>query len=57
MEFKTTADAKDLPQAAEQALQQIIEKNYAQQLRNKGIQKILHLGLAFHHKDVVVVSS
>lgn len=57
MEFKTTTHAQNLSQAAEQALQQIIEKNYAQQLRSKGIQKILHLGLAFHHKEVAIVSS
>ncbi len=57
MEFKTVPDSNiPLSQAAEQALQQIIERNYAQRLRHLGIQRILHLGLAFHHKNVVVTS-
>lgn len=34
--------------------QQIINRNYAQNLRSKGIQKIMQLGLAFYHKEVAV---
>lgn len=58
MEFKTVFDEKTpLQEAAEQALQQIIARGYAQTLRSKGIQHILQLGLAFYHKHVVVVSA
>jgi PD-(D/E)XK nuclease superfamily len=57
MEFKTVPDENaSLAQAAEQALQQIIARGYAQTLQSKGIQKILHMGLAFHRKTVAVTS-
>ncbi len=58
MEFKTVSDEKVvLSQAAEQALQQVIDRGYAQTLRSKGIERILQLGLAFHHKTVAVTFS
>lgn len=57
MEFKTVRDNKmDLQQAAEQALQQIIDRRYAETLKNQGILRVLQLGLAFHDRDVQVVS-
>lgn len=58
MEFKTVREANmSLTQAAEQALQQITERGYAQTLRSKGISEILQLGLAFYHKQVAVMSA
>jgi hypothetical protein len=58
LEFKTVREENvALPQAAEQALQQVIDRGYAQILRSKGIQRILQLGLAFHRKTVAVVSA
>ncbi len=55
LEFKTVRDANiPLLEAAQEALQQIIDRNYTQTLRNKGIQQILQLGLAFRHKEVAV---
>jgi hypothetical protein len=58
LEFKTVRDADTaLPQAAEQALQQVIDRGYVQTLRSKGIGDILQLGLAFHHKTVAVASA
>ncbi len=58
LEFKTVRE-DDIPLAdgAQQALEQIIDRNYAQVLRSKGIQQILHLGLAFRHKEVAVTHS
>ena len=58
MEFKTVQEEKiTLTKAADDALQQIITRNYAQTLRSKGIQTILQMGLAFHHKQVAVASA
>ncbi len=57
LEFKT-AHNPDIPlaTAAQEALQQTFDRNYAQVLRAKGIQQILHLGLAFRQKEVAVAS-
>lgn len=56
MEFKTVRDDKiDLQQAAQQALQQVIDRHYAETLKGQGITKILQLGLAFRGKTVHVV--
>jgi hypothetical protein len=55
LEFKAVSDSKvPLSEAADQALQQILDRHYAQHLRSRGIQKIRHLGLAFRNKDVMV---
>ena len=57
MEFKTVTDANlPLTEAADLALQQVLDRDYAQTLRSRGIQRILQLGLAFYRKDVAVSS-
>lgn len=57
LEFKTIRDDTiDLTQGAEQALQQIIDRRYADTLRAQGIQQILQVGLAFREKDVKVIA-
>jgi hypothetical protein len=55
LEFKSVRDAnKDLAQAAQEALQQIRNRQYAAELKARGFNKILSLGLAFHGKQVMV---
>lgn len=57
LEFKNASSEQNLNQAAEEALQQINDKNYEAELRQMGIKSILKLGLAFHGKKVCVISS
>jgi hypothetical protein len=57
MEFKVVRDpAKDLKLAAQDALNQINARQYKTTLRQKGITKILQLGLAFCGKQVELLS-
>ena len=57
LEFKTVREpSMDLTQAAQQALQQIIERRYADQLRAQGLKNILQVGLAFYDKQVKVLA-
>jgi hypothetical protein len=56
LEFKTAEAAEDLVTIAQQALQQVKDKQYEAELTQAGIQSVLKLGLAFKGKDVVVVS-
>jgi hypothetical protein len=56
LEFKTLRDKNvDLTEGANQALQQILERRYADTLRAQGITRILHLGLAFRGKEVAMI--
>jgi hypothetical protein len=58
LEFKTLRDKNvDLTEGANQALQQILERRYADTLRAQGITRVLHLGLAFRGKEVAMVAS
>lgn len=52
LEFKKVSKGGSLEKTAEEALEQIIEKNYASELKNRGIKKILLLGIAFQGKKV-----
>lgn len=58
MEFKKTesADPISLSTAVEQALRQIEEKKYHQELLDHGISRILYLGFAFKGKEVQIGS-
>lgn len=58
IEFKKTVteDNKDLAVAAKRALQQIKEKQYAQELRAMGIMNIKAIGIAFLGKELLVES-
>jgi hypothetical protein len=56
MEFKA-AEANNLQQAAEQALQQIDDKQYAAEFSTRGLNKILKIGISFCGKNLCVVSS
>jgi Predicted AAA-ATPase/PD-(D/E)XK nuclease superfamily len=56
LEFKTVFDDKiDLSIAAEQGMQQINERNYAAELRQRGVTRILKMALAFRGKQVQVL--
>jgi len=56
MEFKKVNQKKkeDLETAIEAALQQIRDKNYKQELLNRGINSILEIGIAFQGKELLV---
>ena len=56
IEFKSVEpeEVKDLEQAAQQALQQIEAKGYQQELFERGIHKIIKLGIVFRGKEVLV---
>lgn len=57
LEFKTVHDPeKELKFAATEALQQIKDRQYAAELQQRGIRKILSVGLAFRGKQVVVIA-
>ncbi len=58
MEFKTIRNAaQSLEEAAEEALQQIIDRRYAATLKSHGIVQVLQIGLAFYHKKVRIASN
>lgn len=56
IEFKKvdSADPTSLKKAAESALEQIENKQYAQELIDRGVQRILYLGLSFKGKAVYI---
>ena len=55
LEFKKAGQGKTLEKACKEVLCQIEEKQYVQELRQRGIQKILLLGIAFSGKKVLVL--
>jgi hypothetical protein len=56
LEFKTVREPNaDLTHAAQQALQQIIDRRYTDQLRTLGLKNLLQIGLAFYGKQVKVM--
>jgi hypothetical protein len=57
LEFKVAEEGEALDSAAEQALKQINERNYETELRQKNIQKIMKIGLAFKGKYVEMRSA
>jgi hypothetical protein len=58
MEFKKIDEFEtiDLEEAAASALEQIEKKRYAQELQDRGVQRILRLALAFKGKHVLIRS-
>jgi hypothetical protein len=58
MEFKKVGQFEeiDLESAVVSALKQIQEKPYAQELIDRGVSRILYLGLAFKGKQVLIRS-
>lgn len=56
MEFKTVRGGQDLQKSALEALSQINQRGYEQQLHHEGVSRLLKLGMAFSGKQVAVVS-
>jgi hypothetical protein len=58
MEFKKVGrfEKTDLEEAVTSALKQIEDKQYAQELLDRGINRILYLGFAFEGKEVLIRS-
>lgn len=57
LEFKTVLDdTTELQTAAEQAIQQIHQRQYIAELQQHGLQRILIMGLAFRGKKVFLLS-
>lgn len=54
IELKYSDNEKKLEADSEEALQQIEDKNYKQELLNRDYQKILKYGIAFYHKQCCV---
>jgi len=56
IEFKKATDDETIQQTAHKALEQIKQKNYAQELKSRNINNIKLMGIAFLGKKVLVVS-
>lgn len=54
IEFKTTKDFDELDQKADEAIQQIVDRQYEVELRNDGYKFISYYGIAFCGKECVV---
>ena len=54
IELKYRENEKSLDKDCRDALQQIEDRDYGQELRNQGYQKILKYGIAFYHKKCCV---
>ena len=54
LEFKTVKEDDKMEEMAEKALEQIREKEYYLDMRERGIQKILEYGIAFNNKKAVL---
>lgn len=51
-EFKVAEDEKELENYAVEGFYQIKEKQYNVELKNRGINEIIYVGLAFHRKEL-----
>lgn len=51
-EFKVAEDEKELENYAVEGFYQIKEKKYDVELKNRGINEIIYVGLAFHRKEL-----
>ena len=58
MEFKAVSSTEqaDLAVVSQEALSQINRMNYAQELRDRGVGRIIKYGIAFSGKNVVVMA-
>lgn len=51
IEFKVVKEKEDLEKASEEALAQIEEKRYYEGLRDRGIKRIILVGISFYQRD------
>lgn len=56
MELKTANKFADLDKRAEDALIQIMDRNYGEKLKQDGYQKILYYGIAFYKKNCRIIN-
>lgn len=56
MELKTADKFADLDKRAEDALLQIMDRNYGEKLKQDGYQKILYYGIAFYKKNCRIIN-
>lgn len=56
LEFEIASSIKELPQKAKEAVEQIIEREYEQELRDLGYINIKRYGIAFFSKNCLVIS-
>lgn len=56
LEFKIATSYQELSGKAKEAVQQIVDRNYEQELRDMGYSKIKRYGIAFFAKDCLVIS-
>lgn len=54
IEFKIAKDIDDLEKRADDALNQIKEKKYAEELRSEGYKNIVKYGISFYQKDCLI---
>jgi hypothetical protein len=54
IEFKKVMPKETIEEAAQRAIEQIQQKNYAREMRDRGITKILQLGIACRGKEIFV---
>lgn len=57
LEFKTSNKVEDLPKKAQEALEQIKDKQYVEIFKKHNVDSILAIGLAFCGKDVELAST
>lgn len=51
IEFKVAKEKEDLEKASEEALAQIEEKRYYEGLRDRGVERIILVGISFYQRD------
>ena len=51
IEFKVAKEKEDLEKASEEALAQIEEKRYYEELRDRGVERIILVGISFYQRD------
>lgn len=54
IEFKRTDSEENLAEMAQDALEQIIRKEYAAELRSRGVINITAFGIAFRGKEMLL---
>ena len=56
LEFKIATSLKEMPDKAKEAVQQIVDRQYEQELLDLGYIKIKKYGIAFFSKNCLVIS-
>jgi hypothetical protein len=54
LEFKRSYEENTLTADADNALAQIEQRRYVQELKNQGINQVLTIGVAFYAKQIVL---